>query len=225
MKYFTHSRDFRFKENNKINLSYYYHKIFHPQFVFNNKKYDYFCHQHNNAWKNERTVEVPIIWEIITKNQNKKILEVGNVLGHYYQVNHDILDKYEKQSGIINQDITTFKPKVKYDLIISISTLEHIGCDEEPRQPGKVIAAFNNLKNNCLKKGDIMVITMPWGYNQYLDQLIIHKKIKFNQIYFLKRISYYFNQWQQTSWEEIINCRYNVPFPYANAVIIGYLFH
>ena len=52
----------------------------------------------------------------------------------YYKFEHDIVDKYEKKKGIINQDIVDYKPDKKYDLIISISTLEHVGWDETPRE-------------------------------------------------------------------------------------------
>ena len=29
----------------------------------------------------------------------KKILEVGNVLSHYFRINHDVVDKYENRQG------------------------------------------------------------------------------------------------------------------------------
>src|SRR6202034_3735504 len=107
--------------------------------------YYYFYHRYNYTWKNERTIEIPIIWDIIRKNPNKEILEVGNVLSHYYQVHHTILDKYEKGDNVINEDVIDFNPKKKYDLIVSISTLEHVGWDEEPRQPLKILTAVTNL--------------------------------------------------------------------------------
>jgi hypothetical protein len=74
-------------------LPYYYKKIFRPTFIFNGQKYYYFYHRHNVVWKNERTVEIPIIWPVIKKNSHKNILEVGNVLSHYFSISHDVLDK------------------------------------------------------------------------------------------------------------------------------------
>ena len=72
----------------------------------------------------------------------KKILEVGNILSHYFSVNHDIVDKYEKDVDVINQDIIDYHPNKKYDLIVSISSLEHVGEDETPREPKKILYAL-----------------------------------------------------------------------------------
>ena len=86
---------------------------------------------------NERSIEVPIVMEIVNQNKGKRILEIGNVLSNYYKVSHDIVDKYEKAPNVINQDVVDFKTNEKYDLIVSISTLEHVGWDEEPRDDKK----------------------------------------------------------------------------------------
>ena len=42
-----------------------------------------------------------------------------------------------KTGRVINEDITYFQPNHKYDLIVSISTFEHIGFDEDPRDTVK----------------------------------------------------------------------------------------
>ena len=44
---------------------------------------------------------------------------------------------------MINQDVVDFKTNEKYDLIVSISTLEHVGWDEEPRDDKKISKALN----------------------------------------------------------------------------------
>jgi len=51
------------------------------------------------------------------------------VLSHYFAVKHDIVDKYEIAPSVVNEDLVNFKPGKKYDLIVSISTLEHVGWD------------------------------------------------------------------------------------------------
>jgi hypothetical protein len=38
-----------------------------------------------------------------------------------------VLDKYEQAPGVINEDVVSFSPPQKYDLIVSVSTLEHVG--------------------------------------------------------------------------------------------------
>lgn len=122
-------------------LEYYFYKISKSSrtFLFQGETYRYFYHKYNKTWKNERAVDIPIIWEIVKKSQKKRILEVGNVLSHYFPANHDIVDKYELAKGVINQDIVDFTACHKYDLIVSISTLEHVGYDEKRKEPGKIL--------------------------------------------------------------------------------------
>ncbi len=48
------------------------------------------------------------------------------------------------------KDIVEFVPQDKYDLIISISTLEHVGWDEQPQKPGKLLQAIDHLRATCL---------------------------------------------------------------------------
>jgi hypothetical protein len=67
----------------------------------------------------------------VKRYKERNILEIGNVLSHYFPVNHDIVDKYEKADGVINQDVVHFYSPKKYDLIVSVSTLEHVGWDED----------------------------------------------------------------------------------------------
>jgi hypothetical protein len=86
-------------------LEYYYNRIFMSRktFTFNGKTYYYFVHKYNTTWKNERAVEVPIIWDIVREHYRweKRVLEVGNVLSHYFRVFHGVLDKYEVAEGVI----------------------------------------------------------------------------------------------------------------------------
>ena len=111
------------------------------------------------------------------------------------------------------------KPSEKYDLIVSVSTLEHVGWNEEPKEPTKSLAAIENLKN-CLVPTGIIVVTLPLGENPYLDKLLKEKELQFTQQYFLKRISSN-NKWVQAEWKDIQNSAYNYPFPFANGVVIG----
>jgi hypothetical protein len=193
-------------------------------FTFRGQSYRYFYHLYNTTWKNERVVEVPIIWEIMKNYQGKTILEVGNVLSHYFPTNHDILDKYEKADGVINQDIVDFQPSKKYNLIVSISTLEHVGMGEEPRDPKKIPLALENL-TGLLHEGGEIVVTLPLGYNPDLDKLLKEDKICFTEQYHLKRISCD-NKWIETGWDEVREAKFNTtPFPHANALIIGVIKH
>ncbi len=51
-------------------------------FTFNGLGYPYFCHCYNWTWENERSVEVPIAWELARQYPAADVLEVGNVLPH-----------------------------------------------------------------------------------------------------------------------------------------------
>jgi cyclopropane fatty-acyl-phospholipid synthase-like methyltransferase len=95
----------------------------------------------------------------------------------YYRHKHDVVDKLEK--GCINEDIARYKTWKKYDLIISVSTLEHVGfdCGEYPN-PNKIFVAIKNMKS-MLKKDGLMFITIPVGYNPNIPwgdlELTFHK--------------------------------------------------
>ena len=108
----------------KLFSEYFYYKFLkRGSFMFQGEKLNYFYYPYNATWRNERIIEIPIIWKS-ARNFKGKILEVGNVLSYYFPVNHDILDKYEKAKGVINKDILDLDEDNKYDLIVSISTLE-----------------------------------------------------------------------------------------------------
>jgi hypothetical protein len=218
---------------NKDILHYYYYRIFKSRlhFNFNGKRYNYFYHLYNTTWKNERTVEIPIIMEIIGKTDSNTILEVGNVLSHYFSVNHDIVDKYEIAEGVINCDISEIPNSKKYDIIITISTLEHVGWDEyvfsddvewdiNSLDKTKIPNAIKKLQT-LLKTDGKIVVTLPIGYNKILDLLLKENKLPFTEVYYLKRISND-NQWIQVDWKEIENLNYDfVPFYRANGLVIG----
>ena len=179
---------FRFKTLILYKLYYYlYWRHLNREFIFNGKKYRYFYHPYNTTWKNERKVEIPIIYELLEQNQGKRILEVGRVLPHYFSVSHDVLDKYEKGKNVINEDVVDFTPPGKYDLIVSISTLEHIGWNEAPKEPEKAAKAIENLKR-CLNPGGKIVFTVPIGQNPHLDNLIRNKTIRTDKLYYFNEI-------------------------------------
>lgn len=187
------------------------------KFIFNNEEYDYLIHPYNYTWRNERIVEIPIIQKFIKKYSDKKILELGNVTSHYLDINHTVLDKYEKAQGVINKDVVDFKPRKKFDLIISISTLEHVGWDENGDYK-KILKAISNLKKLLNKNGQI-IFTHPLGYNFFMDEFLRKGKIKINKAYLMQRISEE-NEWKQIPWKKQL-LRYHYPYSYANGVLIG----
>jgi len=198
----------------------YYNKFkANDSFIFCGEKYHYFYSMYSRPWRNERAVEIPIVWEFIKQCKDKTILELGNVLSHQFDVEHDILDKYEKADGIINEDVVDFKPRKKYDLIVSISTIEHIGWDETPREPKKVITALENLKN-LLAEGGKIIITFGLSQNSELDNFLAKNMLPFDKTYFFKREPKE-NKWSQVSWEEVKDSKYISEIPTATGLVIG----
>jgi len=172
------------------------------------------------TWHGERAVEIPIIMDKVRKYRGKNILEIGNVLSHHIRLQHDILDKYEKSTGVINDDVVNYRSEKKYDLIVSISTLEHVGWDENPRDDTKILRAIENLKTLIGFHGGMIVITLPVGYNPVLDQLLRDGTLHFSKQFNLLRISRG-NEWKESNWEDVSVVKYNSPMPFANGLIIG----
>jgi SAM-dependent methyltransferase len=197
-----------------------YYKTFKQHtFKFQGKEYAYLYHAYNRTWDGERTVEVPIVWSALQANREKRVLEVGNVLSHYFPASHHIIDKYEVADGVVNIDVVDYRPDAPYDLIVSISTLEHVGWDERVKDPSKIRRAIENLRNHLAPEGEIL-LTIPFGYNPHLDELVKAGWLEFNKCAYMKRVSLD-NKWVEASWEEVEGSTYDEPYPHANAILVG----
>lgn len=120
----------------------------------------------------ERVVELPVAWAYLRERPSTAVLEVGNVLGYWYDAPaRVIVDRYERLPGVVNEDITTYHPAAPFDLIMSISTLEHVGFDESPRDPGKFLRALQHLES-LRKPHGRMFISVPTGYNPSVEEAI-----------------------------------------------------
>src|SRR5262249_49097384 len=108
--------------------------------------FELFAHRHNTTWANERAVEIPIGLARI-RSCKGRVLAIGNVLGNYAKRTWDVLDKYEQGDGVMDADATTWMPFEPYDLVVSVSTLEHIGFDEDDLDPTgvRILAAIENV--------------------------------------------------------------------------------
>lgn len=189
-------------------------------FSFQGARYEYFWHAYNETWRNERAVEVALILPILEDARGKKILEVGNVLSHYHEVQHTVVDKYERDEGILNLDIIDFETDEKFDLIISVSTLEHVGWDEEAKEPDKIPRVLKHLKGMLARDGTL-VATMPLGHNPYLDAMLMKDALTFDDLHFMARVSNM--KWREASLSEVRNSRYDYPYRAANALAVGFI--
>jgi len=190
-------------------------------FQYKGTTLEYFFHRYNMTWASERCVETPIgrLW--LSKYRPNATLEVGNVLSHYGPIQHRVLDKFEKGPGVINEDIVEFKPPDRFQLILSISTFEHIGFDDSSDGSGsaeKILAAIKSCRSLLTPEGRL-VITVPIHYNPAMDQLIRGEALPTDARTFLIRRGY--TDWVETDQAEALTAKYKEPFPYANAVMVA----
>lgn len=189
-------------------------------FKFNDGNYNYFFEPYNQTWENERCVELAIVFDWLIGVRSGYLLEVGNVFNHYLPMGHVVVDKYEKQEGVVNQDIMKFKSRRKFHKIFSISTIEHVGFDEKRKDPAKAVAAIWKIRSMLEPDGEAL-ITIPYGYNQKLDEQILNDKTIFSRVYGMKRIGKH--EWKQCTLKQLEGVRYGYPYHAANGLVIGYV--
>lgn len=143
------------------------------------RKFVYERSEYNSTAINERAVEVPVAIALFGKAlwEKKQALEVGAVLPHYvprkqnYE-NETIIDLYEVYPGVINADVLTWQPPHPFDLIISISTLDHL------LDYSDFIEALERL-TSWLTPGGLLFVTLPYGQpesvggGEWLDTFLV----------------------------------------------------
>lgn len=210
----------RLKQRNKLICYWLVRLTSRPStFEFRGKSYRYFWHRYNATWRNERAVEIPIARDFLAGVPPEEVLEIGDVMSNYGPVSHQVVDKYEKGEGVINADVCDFRPEKKYQRILSISTLEHVGWDEEPKNESKVLRAFENLRG-LLAPGGRLLVTIPVGYNQPLDRMINEARIIFSDRTYLKRQPHR-NIWKEVSAEDVRDADYDRRAHTARELLVG----
>lgn len=152
-------------------------------------------------------------------------LEVGNVLQHYepeisvpYRV---IVDLYEVAQGVSNIDVFDIDPEMgPFDQIVSISTLEHVGFDYEPKSPDGPQRAIEHLRG-CLSEEGRLLVTIPVGFNPALDPLLGHfETVRQTRLYRNPMVPGWASEWSEVpSWGKVREYGYHTPW--ANEVWIG----
>jgi SAM-dependent methyltransferase len=138
------------------------------EFTLGGESYELLRSRYGLTWVTERAVEVPVAARVLERHRGERVLEVGNVLSHYMPVAHDVVDKYERGPGVRNVDVLDLPPEPAYDLIVTVSTLEHVGRDERPQEPARAGRALEHLRR-LLRPGGELFATVPAGYNPDLD--------------------------------------------------------
>lgn len=192
----------------KVSAEVSYYRTFKRRTLeFQGRSYPYFYNAYNPTHTNERVVEIPIAWDEVQRYAPEQTLEVGNVLAHYYPIRHQVLDKYEQAPGVLNADVVDFQPNRLYNLIVSISTLEHVGWDETPREPDKFLRGVSHL-STLLAPGGVMLVTLPVGYNAAVDHFLAEKMIPFTSVGYLKRDEFG-GRWREVAgWDDVMGTVY-----------------
>ena len=189
-------------------------------FYFGDNEYEWFCHPYNFTWDNERAVEVPIALAEVEKYRGKRVLEAGNVLSHYVKPWWDILDKFERKNGVICSDIVDYHPVERYDLILSISTIEHVGFDDDVQDPEKPVEAIRSLRTCCLAPDGLLLVTIPLGYNPSLDEKLFAGTLGFDDVAYMKRVST--GRWLEVSKDELGDFSYGTRYIEASVVAFAW---
>ena len=189
-------------------------------FEYSGRSFPYHVDGGNKPFDNERAVELAIAERALREHDPGVVLEVGNVLSHYFPTSHSVLDKFETHRAVTwNEDVLTFVPPFAPALIISVSTLEHVGHVERPPDRTGFSRAVASLLR-WLRPGGELLITVPLGYNPSVLALLEDPAQPFDELVAMKRVSEG-NEWVQTTLSDVRDVRYGQPFPCGNAIVIA----
>jgi|HubBroStandDraft_1064217.scaffolds.fasta_scaffold00972_8 hypothetical protein len=172
----------------------------------------------------ERCIEVPWVVAHLARAgvSGDRVLEVGNVLSQYTDLAHVIVDKYELDPRVSNVDVLEYRPPRRFPIVVSISTLEHVGFDEPRREPGKFLRALRYLRETCLAEDGRMLVTLPFGYNPEVDEQILSRSVELGAVCLLRRTSS-LNLWQEVDPLRLSDdpSRYRYGRRYAGAEVVA----
>lgn len=191
-------------------------------FEWEGRRIGYLHHRYHYTWLNERAVEVALALEVLEEHAGRDILEIGNVMSHYVPVDHLVVDKYERSAGVVNADVGDLVLDERFDLILAVSTLEHVGLDEpilDPQKPGRAIGRLKAL----LKPGGHLLVTHPVGYNPDLDQQLRAEEIGFTRLRALVRQETR-NRWRQVPVEQVWQSGYDRLLYTAHGLLVAEYF-
>lgn len=192
------------------------------RFNYRGESFPYFFHPYNSAWRNERTVEIPIARRFLEGVPAERILEIGNVMGRYEPARaHTVVDRYEVYPGVTNLDVVEIPGPARFARILAISTIEHVGFDETPQDPDKIRKALDVLRGLLLPGGEAM-ITIPVGYNPILDAKLQAGEIPFAETRFLRKLATGWG-WEETDGAACWGTAFDQRYQAGNALVVGYL--
>lgn len=187
-------------------------------FAWGGRELPYFVHRYHYTWLNERAVEVALALDLLDQHPGAEVLEIGNVLGHYTDLTHPVVDKYEQAPGVLNADVADLDLGRDFDLVMAISTLEHVGLDEDVLDEGKPARAIERLRAH-VRPGGLLWITHPVGYNEALDAQLRSGAIASSRMRALRRDDRR-NEWREVPPEQVWGTPYDRLLYTAHAVVV-----
>jgi hypothetical protein len=171
------------------------------------------------AWRTERCVEIALGRRAIAAHNPDGVLEVGNVMPLAGISGHAVVDKYEEGPGVINEDIVGFLPGRRYSLVISLSTLEHVGWDEEPRDPDKAAVALDAM-NSLVDEAGALLVTIPVGIHRRLERSFLAADTPFDLVTLLVKTSRR-PRWEACPLSNLSSLQYGAPYACGNGILVG----
>jgi SAM-dependent methyltransferase len=180
----------------------------HGTFTLRGERYGYLHRLYKRSWVTERAVEVPVVQRIVDAAEGKRVLEVGHVLGHYRR----------QRADHVVVDLADLGP---FDLVVAISTVEHVGWDEAPRDPARAPAAVNALAD-LLAPGGRLVLTVPAGYNPALDEALRSGEIALSDSAALRRVDGT-QRWEEVAPADVWSAPYDFLLYSARGVLFAFV--
>jgi hypothetical protein len=171
------------------------------------------------AWRSERCVEIALGKQALRAHDPGNALEVGNVMPLVGVGDHTVVDKYEQGPGVRNVDIVNYAPGRLFQLVLSLSTLEHVGWDEQPRDPKKAERALAKL-GDLLEPDGAMLVTIPVGFHRQLEQAFIGPDAPFDSVTLFIKTSRR-TIWKPRELADLSRIEYGAPYALGNAILVG----
>jgi hypothetical protein len=150
--------------------------------------------------------------------RGRRILEIGRTLyGYFDNFSHVVVDKYDSHADVERVDVVDFRADEPFDLIVSVSTLEHVGWQEVPKDPEKALRAVEHLRS-LLARGGTLYFDWPVGAHPRLDQAADQGKLPVEGC--MRRIGNS-NRWAEARWDEVRNTPYDTMIWRAHAIVFS----
>lgn len=186
-------------------------------FTYRGRSYDVHVSRNGRTWMTERGVEIPIFLAEVRAAAGRRVLEVGRVLQTYVDgLDHTVVDKYEQAPGVLNVDVMDYRPEEPFDLIVAISTLEHVGWEEAPRDAEKALQAVEHLRS-LLAPGGSLYFDFPVGAHPLLDRAAFDGTLTVEGC--MRRVGRS-NRWVEATVEEVRDIPYDTMIWRGNAIVL-----